>query len=108
MSRLKCAERSKWTKLTGTSATLRDVLALKGVVLFCLGAHVWGVERFYVYALLLLAGFLGAEVLVATRGIPRIYDVDGMLGLPGLVMLPVGATLLVRFLRKYPQRGEAA
>lgn len=78
------------------------VLALKGVVLFCLGAHFWGVERFYLYAMLLLTGFLCAEVLVATRGIPRIWDIVGMLALPAIVMLPVGATLLVRFLRKYP------
>jgi hypothetical protein len=78
------------------------VLALKGVVLFCLGAHFWGVERFYGYALLLLTGYLGAEVLVATRGIPRIWDLVGMLALPAIAMLPVGATLLVRFLRNYP------
>jgi hypothetical protein len=78
------------------------VLALKGVVLFSLGAHFWGVERFYLYGMLLLAGFLGSEVLVATQGIDRIWDVVAMLSLPALVMLPVGATLLVRFLRKYP------
>jgi len=81
---------------------LFGVLALKGVVLFCLGAYFWGLERFYVYAMLLLAGYLGAEVFVATRGIPRIWDIVGMLGLPAIVMLPLGATLLVRFLRKYP------
>jgi hypothetical protein len=81
---------------------LFGVLALKGVVLFCLGAYFWGLERFYVYAMLLLAGFLGTEALVATRGIDRGWDIVGMLGLPAVVMLPVGATLLVRFLRKYP------
>lgn len=83
---------------------LFGVLALKGVVLFCLGAYSWGVERFYVYAMLLLAGFLGSEVLVATRGIDRGWDIVGMLGLPGIVMLFVGGILLTRFLRKYPIR----
>jgi len=81
---------------------LFGILALKGVVLFSLGAHFWGLERFYVYAMLLLAGFLGSEVLVATQGIDRGWDIVGMLGLPAIVMLPVGVTLLVRFLRKYP------
>ena len=81
---------------------LFGILALQAVVLFSLGAYFTGVQRFYLYGILAAVGFAAAEVLVATQDLARGWDVVGTLGLPALVMLPVGAVLLKRFLRDYP------
>lgn len=84
------------------AAILFGVLAIQAVVMFALAAYFLGVQRFYVYGLLVAAGYVGTEILAAVQGISRGWDIVAMFGLPVLVMLPVGLVLLVRFVRSHP------
>ena len=89
---------------------LFGVLALKAVLLFSLGAYFTGLQRYYLYAILAAVGMAASEILVATQGVTRGWDVVGTLGLPAIVMLPTGIALLVRFVAEYPVKevGDAA
>lgn len=84
------------------AAILFGVLALQAVVMFALAAHFLGVQRFYVYGLLVAVGYVGTEILAVVQGISLGWDIVAMFGLPALVMLPFGLVLLVRFVRDHP------
>ena len=87
-----------------TAFIMFGILAFKGLVLFSLGAYFLGVTRFYVYGGLMAGGFVGAELLGSGKEIARGWDIVAMFGLPALVMLPIGAVILTRFLRSHPVR----
>jgi hypothetical protein len=87
-----------------TAVILFGVVALEAVTLFSLGAYFLGVERFYVYGLLCVAGFLGAEIVVARSSLGHGWALVGLFGMPALVLTPTGIVLLVRFVRTYAAR----
>jgi hypothetical protein len=89
------------------ATTLFGIVALQMALMFGLAAYALGVRRFFAYAALGAAGYVGSEALTAARGADHGWDIVAMFGLPAMAMLPIGTVLLVRFLRAYPLPKDA-
>jgi hypothetical protein len=89
-----------WSGLPGWvgDLTVDIVVALAVVGLFSLLAYLFGVARLYAYGWLLGVGNLASTALRFYAG----YTFNLPLAVAAGIILLVGATLFVRFLRKYP------
>lgn len=73
------------------------VFGLVVAIMISMVAWVYKIKRFYLYALIVFLAFL------SMRFIDYVHIVPISLITCGIVMLPVGVTFFIRFLRKYPR-----
>ena len=84
--------------------TVDIVVALAIVGLFSLLAYLFGVARLYVYGWLLGGGGLASTALQKYAG----FTFNLPLAVAAGIIVAVGVTLFVRFLRKYPVPAQGA
>lgn len=75
------------------------LVALFGIPVFAVGVYIMDFPRLYVYAALLIFAVLESEYLLKYIDPP--YNSLISFGIPGAVILPIGISLLFRFMKKY-------
>lgn len=69
--------------------------------IFAIAVFIMDFPRMFFYAALLAVGILQSEFLMPYVGVP--LNVILSFGIPGILILILGLSLLIRFLRKYPR-----
>ncbi|MBU1319982.1 MAG: hypothetical protein KKG33_05955 [candidate division Zixibacteria bacterium] len=77
------------------------VIALLALPVFIIAVYAMDFPRLWIYAALLLAGPVESEFLLRYIGSPLNTSIS--FGLPGVVVLIVGLSLLFSFIQKYPK-----
>ncbi len=83
------------------------IISMFLIIIFFVIAHIIDFPRFFIFGLLMAISYPTAEILYLYIGTP----LDGLIpfGISGIILLSVGLTHLIRFLKKYPKSNlEAA
>jgi len=82
------------------------LVAAIGLLIFTIGIYVMDFPRMFLYAAVLAVGILQSEFLIPYVGTP--LNAILSFGIPGLLILILGLSLLIKFLRKYPKPSPEA